>query len=130
MPSANSAALLPNSAVAHRPPIWRSPSVRTTLSNSGKHVIPSADVAAGENDFYGVAPGPGGPWAAGRITDRTTDLTSPLIEKLDHDRWQTVPAPSSAGSGGGAGLGGVTTAPDGEAWTIGAYNTSSSSSEP
>ena len=100
---------------------------QTTLSYSGKHVIPSADVGAGENDFYGVAPGPGGPWAAGRITNRTTDFTSPLIEKLVDGRWKTVPAPSRAGSGGGAGLGGVTTAPDGEAWAVGAYNTSSSS---
>jgi hypothetical protein len=37
--------------------------------------------------------------------------------------------PSPAGPGGGAGLGGVTIAPNAEAWAVGAYNTRSSSNQ-
>jgi hypothetical protein len=83
----------------------------------------------GENDFYGVASGPGGPWAAGRITNRSTDLTSPLIEQLSGGQWKVVSAPTPAGPGGNAGLGGVTIAPDGEAWAVGAYNSSTSANQ-
>ena len=75
----------------------------------------------------GVASSGRAAWAAGRVTDRSTDLQSPLIEQLTRGGWTSVPAPNPAGSGGNAGLGGATVAPDGEAWAVGAYNTSSSS---
>jgi hypothetical protein len=101
---------------------------QTTLSFTGHgELVPSHNATTGENDFYGVAANAATAWAAGRATDRTTDNTSPLIERLTREEWITVPAPTPAGPGGNAGLGGVTVAPDGQAWAVGAYNTSSSS---
>jgi hypothetical protein len=102
---------------------------QTTLSFSGRRLLQGANLGRGENDFYAVASGPGGPWAAGRVTDRSTDLTSPLIKRLGGGRWNVVAVPSPAGLGGGAGLGGVTIAPDGEAWAVGSFNTSSSANQ-
>jgi hypothetical protein len=100
---------------------------QTTLSFGPNGVIPSANVGTGENDFYGVDAAGGNAWAVGRTTDRTTDLTSPLAETVQNGAWSVVPTESPGGSGGTGGFGGVTVLPDGQAWAVGAYTTSSSS---
>lgn len=100
---------------------------QTTLSFGPDGVIPSANVGAGENDFYGVDASGGNAWAVGRSTDRTTDLTSPLAESLQNGSWTAVPTSSPGGSGGTGGFGGVTVLPGGAAWAVGAYTTSTSS---
>jgi hypothetical protein len=102
---------------------------QTTLSFTGGHVIPSANVGAGENDFYAVSAAGDHAWAAGRITDRATDATSPLVESLHNGAWTVVPAPNPGGSDGGGGFGGVSTLPDNSAWAVGAYNTATSSNQ-
>lgn len=101
---------------------------QTTLSfSSQRGLIPSQDLGTGENDFYGVAANDRAAWAVGRVTDRSSDAQSPLIEQLTRQGWTSVSAANPSASGGNAGLGGVTVAPDGEAWAVGAYSTSSSS---
>jgi hypothetical protein len=102
---------------------------QSTLSFDSGGVIPTANVGAGENDFYAIdASGPNA-WAVGRTTDRTTDLTSPLAETLHDGRWSVVPTPAPGGSGGTGGLGGVSVRPSGETWAAGAYTTSGSSNQ-
>jgi hypothetical protein len=102
---------------------------QSTFSFDSGGVIPSANVGAGENDFYGIDASGGNAWAVGRTTDRTTDLTSPLAETLRNGRWAVVPTPAPGGSGGTGGLGGVTVLPGGEAWAVGAFTTSTSANQ-
>jgi hypothetical protein len=100
---------------------------QTTLSFGSAGLIPSANVGAGENDFYGVDASAGNAWAVGRTTDRSTDLTSPLAETLRNGSWSVVPTPAPGGSGGTGGFGGVAVLPSGQAWAVGAYTTLGSS---
>jgi hypothetical protein len=101
---------------------------QTTLSfSSHDDLIPSQDVGAGENDLYGVGSNDAAAWAVGRVTDRSTDAQGPLIEQLSGRGWTSMTVPNPSADGGNAGLGGVTVAPDGEAWAVGADSTSSSS---
>jgi hypothetical protein len=102
---------------------------QSTLSFDRGGVIPSANVGAGENDFYGIDASGGNAWAVGRTTDRTTDLTSPLAETLRDGRWSVVPTPAPGGSAGTGGFGGVTVLPSGEAWAVGAFTTSTSANQ-
>jgi hypothetical protein len=103
---------------------------QTTLSftsaASSSAIVPSANVGSGENDFYAVASRGDVALAAGRVTDRATDLQSPLVETLKDGSWSLLPTPNPAGPGGSAGFGGVTIAPSGQAWAVGVYATSSS----
>ena len=102
---------------------------QSTLSFGPGGVIPSADVGTGENDFYGLDAAGGSAWAVGRVTDRSTDLTSPLAETLSHGTWSVVPTPAPGGAGGTGGFGGVTVTDGGQAWAVGAYTTSSSANQ-
>jgi hypothetical protein len=102
---------------------------QTTLSFTGANVIPSANVGTGENDFYAVTASGVDAWAAGRTTDRASDLNGPLVETLRNGTWTTMPTPNPAGSGGTAGLGGISEAPSREVWTVGVYKTSSSANQ-
>jgi hypothetical protein len=104
-------------------------SPQRTVSFDLRGALPIANVGSGENDFYGVGASGNTAWAVGRTTDRTTDLTSPLAERLDHGVWSVVPTPSPGGSGGTGGFGGVTVTPDGQAWAVGAFTTSSSANQ-
>jgi hypothetical protein len=100
---------------------------QNTLSFTGDKVIPSANVGAGENDFYAVAADGQTALAAGRTTDPVTDAASTLIETLKNGARAVVPTPNPGGSGGTAGLGGVAIGSGGQAWAVGVYTTSSSS---
>ena len=97
-----------------------------TLSFAASGVIPSANVGAGENDFYSLTASGAGAWAAGRITNRTTDHTSPLVETLRAGAWSASPTPNPAGAAGDAGFGRISVASDGEVWAVGSYKTASS----
>jgi hypothetical protein len=89
-------------------------------------LTPSANVGAGENDFYGMTVSPAGAWAAGRTIGPLTLNQSPLAEKLRDGQWSVVPTPNPAGTGGNAGFGGISSAPGGGTWAVGAYSTATS----
>ena len=106
---------------------------QTTLSfttgRRGSDLIPSANLGAGENDFYAVDAAGGQAFAAGRVTDPLTDLTGTLVETLNGGRWTVMPTPNPGGDGGSGGFGGVSIASDGSAWAVGVFTTATSSNQ-
>lgn len=46
--------------------------------------VPGGNVGGGENDYYGLDVSGASAGPVGRMTDRSTDLTSPLAETLQN----------------------------------------------
>ena len=103
---------------------------RTPFALRGERSDSQYNVGAGENDCYGLTASAGGAWAAGRITDRTTDHTSPLVETLRNSAWSLSSTPNPGGASGDAGFGGISAAPNGEIGRSGLTRRRARSTEP